>query len=541
MKSIARSLRHLFLFVLALGWLPTAQSAVSQDFVATPESLAETWAGVLRRPYAQRQNSPLWFSQNRLNANGQTLIEALRQADRWGLNPREYPTEAIVKRLQSSDPKMLVEADPWLSAVFLTLADHLHRGRVDPAKADPDWFLPRPTFQPEPLLSAIARGKGVMELLESVQPVHRGYRNLLKGLHQFQALAAQGGWSEIPKGSKLIPAMTDERVPAIRERLKITGEMAATEPAPPLVGEDQPAGDPLLYDEGLAEAVRRFQGRYGLEADAIIGPGTLAAFNRSARERVHQIALNLERWRWLPRSLGDRYILVNMAGYELTVVEQDEPLWDMRVIVGQIYRKTPAFSQRMTEIVLNPYWNVPDRIAHEDLLPKLRKKPNFLKDQGIQILGGTRKHHASAEDTGEDPDAEEPRSPIRLRQSPGPKNALGRIKFLLPNRFAIYLHDTPKRQLFNKTIRTFSSGCIRLEKPIKLAGFVLQGTSGWDAARVQAGIDSGKTVNIRLAKPVPVFMVYLTTWLDAGGVMQFRPDVYQRDQRLRQTLFASAH
>lgn len=293
------------------------------------------------------------------------------------------------------------------------------------------------------------------------------------------SIAEAGGWPSL-EGA---PALElDRRHPAVvvlRQRLKVTGDLEAD------VSSD-------LFDEEAEVAVVRFQQRHGLDTDGVVGPKTLAALNVDVNERIEQIVLNMERWRWMPRHEYSRYILVNMAGFELRVIEGESEVRRMRVVIGRPYRRTPAFSELMTYVDINPYSNVPPSLSVRDILPK-------------------------------------------LREDPGPLNALGRIKFMFPNRFNIYLHDTPHREHFSRSVRAFSSGCIRLEEPLDLALYVLDDL-GWTSERIRQAVNSGSRQVISLPRPLPVYLVYWTTWVEADGTVHFRDDVYGRDRLLRTAL-----
>jgi murein L,D-transpeptidase YcbB/YkuD len=287
----------------------------------------------------------------------------------------------------------------------------------------------------------------------------------------------------------------------------------------------------FLFDTALESAVKQFQARHGLDADGVVGKNTLAALNVPIETRIQQIILNMERWRWLPQELGSRYLLVNMAGFSLQVIENDRSVMDMRVIIGRPYRSTPAFIADLTHIVLNPYWNVPHKLAVEDLLPKQTADPEYLGKKGFRVYADW---SAGAEQLDVEKiswsEVNEYNFPYRLRQEPGKLNSLGRIKFMLPNPYAVYLHDTPSRHLFNNPVRMFSSGCIRVEEPIRLASYLLRGKQGWSEADVQKAIDSERNRAVTLPEKLPVYLIYLTTWVDDQGRVQYRDDVYGRDE-----------
>jgi len=277
--------------------------------------------------------------------------------------------------------------------------------------------------------------------------------------------------------------------------------------------------------------------RHGLDVDGVVGSATLDALNVPVEKRVRQLIVNMERWRWLPQDLGKRYILVNIADFELDVVENSQPLMTMRVIVGRDYRRTPVFSDNMTYLVLSPYWHVPTAIAVQDILPKIQQEPGYLAKQNIRVFRGW-----GAETREIDPrtvnwsHVTAANFSYRLRQEPGPMNALGRVKFMFPNKFNVYLHDTPAQELFAKPERTFSSGCIRIEKPIELAEYLLQSDAKWTREKILAVADKRIEQTVRLPEPMPIHLLYWTAWADEDRTVQFRADVYARDGKLYEAL-----
>ena len=298
-----------------------------------------------------------------------------------------------------------------------------------------------------------------------------------------------------------------------------------------------PALLPTMFDEPLDAAVKRFQHRHGLAADGVVGKQTRQALNVPVAQRIEQLMINMERWRWIPHDLGPRYIVVNIADFSLTMVDEGRVRGTMRVVVGRNYRKTPVFSGTMTYLEFNPFWNVPRRLAVEDILPRVRKDPAYLEREGIRIFSGWSEDAVMLSPSEVDwASLNQNYFPIRLQQAPGPKNALGRIKFMFPNPHAVYLHDTPARGLFNRVTRDFSSGCIRVEDPATLAEFVLDGTAGWDRKTITERLGDGEHRIVRLQRPIPVHLLYWTAWADTDGTVFFREDIYGRDAPLMRAL-----
>jgi murein L,D-transpeptidase YcbB/YkuD len=502
-------------------------SVLLQQWLTGPEELAVASdtpgpSEALTQVYAARQYSPIWSGAQGLNEKGNALIRALRDARAEGLEPDDYDLAAIKPRLTPVAAQTLAELELLLSDAFLRYADHLRSGRFDPKTADPEWFIYPAPSDSGALLESAANAASLDEVLQHLSPPHRGYVRLRKALAHYRELATKGGWPTLPDGPKLAQGDRDRRVAILRERLKSTGDLEK---------DDSRAKE--LFDANLASAVRRFQRRHGLHEDGVVGAQTRAILNVPVETRIQQILANMERWRWMPRQLEPRYVVVNMAGFELEVIEHEQPVMSMRVIVGKPYRRTPVFNSTMTHLVFHPYWNIPPRIAVEDILPKLQKDPGYLGTHNIKVyLKQSAEHQALRVNAHELINATRQRFPYKLRQAPGPQNPLGRVKFLLPNPFDVYLHDTPSKELFNKTIRTFSSGCIRLEKPLDLAQYVLQASPKWNRDTIEAAVKSKTTRSIQIPEPIPVYLMYWTAWVDESGQVQFREDIYERDKRM---------
>ena len=361
--------------------------------------------------------------------------------------------------------------------------------------------------------------EGFAATMPSQRPFHPGETRLRQALEHYRHLAAQGGWPILPSGVTLRRGDRGHAVVVLQHRLHTTGDLATWSPA---------SGD--LFDDVLDHAVRTFQQRHGLEVDGIVGSETRAALQVSVEERVRQLGLNVERWDSLPEQLGPRYILVNIPSFTLQVAENEQPVLSMRVVVGTPSRPTPLFRSTLTAVVLNPAWEVPDRIAREEIVPLLRRQPSYLTTHHFTLLQGWgAEAHAISPHTIDWSQISPTRFPYRLRQEPGPTNALGRIKFLVPNPFHVFLHDTPSRTLFRHPVRTYSHGCIRLEEPIALAAYLLRDDPAWTRTHINAAIAQGRQRTIELAAPLPVYVIYHTAWVDAEGTVHFRPDIYAYD------------
>ncbi|QOC22110.1 L,D-transpeptidase family protein [Wenzhouxiangella sp. AB-CW3] len=493
--------------------------------------------GPLRSVYEANGWEPLWFERLEPVDQLRQVPATLELAASHGLEPDHYHREALTVALQglrsSSTPNSvpaLVDVELMATDALLALAHHLAHGRIDPESIDPEWFIEReqPTLTSSVMRHALG-GKGGRELLETLLPSHPAYHRLVEQLALKRELADNGEWLAVDAALPLIrPGDSDERIPAIRRHLARLER-----------GEAVPADSkPQYFDDALEQAVRAFQQRHGLAVDGIIGPQTLNALNVPPTARVEQLRANLERWRWLPQSLGEEYVLVNIAGFGMQVVSNGEEVMRQRVIVGQPYRRTPVFTGRMSYLVLNPSWEVPPRLAVRDQLPRIRANPDYLADMGFAVLQGWGAEERRIDPADVDWNSLSPRNfPYRLRQAPGPDNALGRVKFMFPNRHNVYLHDTPARELFGQHERAFSSGCIRLEDADELARWLLtQRSDLMSKERIESTWNHGRETTVRLDRHMPVYLLYWTAWVGDDNQVHFRRDIYQRDQRLIEAL-----
>ena len=508
------------------------------------ESLAcqgEIICGIRMIPQAYRKRTylPLWIDASLNLEKAEAMATAISRAGEEGLSARAYHLEAIHDLLadiceQSSTagsasvpPELWADLDLILTDAFLLYGSHLAAGRVNPETLHTDWKINPGAVDLLAALDEAASTGRVDATLDNLRPTHSGYTALRHALHKLRSLAADRRWPSFDPGETLRPGDTHVTVDDLRQRLAASGDAS-------------PAGsdaDPFFFDATLESAVRRFQERNGLKVDGIAGRETLGMLNVPVSQRIRQVVLNLERWRWLPHYLATRYIIVNTADFKLKAVENGRVALQMRVVVGRPARRSPVFSADMTYLVINPYWNVPTTIAVEDILPEIRKDVGYLAQRNIRVFQNWEVDAPEVDPAAVDWQAyHADRFPFRLRQDPGPYNALGRIKFMFPNLFAVYLHDTPDRSLFNRVHRDFSSGCIRVESPAALADFVLAGDDRWTPEVLAGLIEKGETRTVRLKQPVPVHLLYMTAWTDETGVLQFRSDIYDRDKALEAAL-----
>ncbi len=525
--------------------MPVAQPVISATLMPVATDLRERLetdtprltAGAVRlnRPdrvrtfYQRRHYQPAW-----LNDAGQPstlshqLLTAIQNADADGLQPHHYHSDELRSALRSiqiayaTTPHQLANLELLLSDAFLSYADHLVTGRLDPRSLDRDWLLP-PRWQDYATALERALTKRDLEgtLQELVSP-HPQYTRLRQALIQYRALEAAGGWPTVATGPKLEPGSTDARVRQLRERLRVGGELGA--------GPDTST----RFDQELEQAVKRFQARHGLAVDGVVGPQTLAELNRPVAARIRQLELNLERWRWLPDDLGQRYIMVDVPGYRLRVIENHQEVINSRIIVGRGQRQTTVFNAEMSYLVFSPYWYLPPTIIIEDKLPQLRRDPYALQRQGIRVIADGREVDPGTIDWQR---VGRGNFPYTLRQDPGPQNALGGVKFMFPNRHSIYIHDTPDQHLFRRDQRALSSGCIRTEDPYELAEYLLHDRSDWDRERIVAASQRNREQRVNLSEPIPVYLFYWTAWVEDDGTVTFREDIYEHDTALAQAFY----
>jgi murein L,D-transpeptidase YcbB/YkuD len=349
--------------------------------------------------------------------------------------------------------------------------------------------------------------------VDVMRPPHSEYVALQKALDALHGQQEKGGWVTVPAVSK--PGSSGPAVVALRQRLAASGH---------LEGDPAASGN---YDEDVAEAVKSFQELHSIKATGILDKATLAVLNIPLDTRIRQVALNLQRWRWMPDDLGERHFMVNVPYFHLIAREHGKPVMDIRVIVGKVGNNTPIFSDEMETVVFSPYWNIPDSIAQGETLPAIARDPNYLARQNIEILRVSGGERVAASDVDwDDPEALEG---YAFRQKPGSGNALGNVKFLFPNSHNVYLHDTPTDQLFGKPTRAFSHGCIRVEEPEQLAKYVLKDFPEWDESSIGGAMHAGVEKHVKLKEKIPVHIVYFTAWVDENGGLHFQPDIYGYD------------
>jgi len=485
--------------------------------------------------YIQNGFQPLWVSAENFRVD--EAIEQIQAMHYHGMNPENYHLRKIkglavqVQSPGNMNTRELVDLELLLTDAFLLMASHLVSGQLDPASFDPTWHITRDEADYLSLLTSLRDGKSLKEIVTSLQPAHSRYEYLMDALKYYRKVYYAGGWSRIAEGPTMRLGDEGERVVQLRERLYLAGDLnPGVTPSPDSL--QIPRIQNPQFDNELHAAVIRFQNRHGLDADGVVGPRSLAALNTPVETRIRQILINLERWRWLTQSLGENHVLVNIANFSVEVVEKGETVMDMRAIVGRAYRQTPVFSGRMTYLVLSPFWHLPPGITRNDIIPRMRNNPNHAVENNMKIFDGWGANAAEVDGHSVDWSAPNVVGRYRFRQEPGPNNSLGNVKFMFPNPYHVYLHDTPARELFQRATRDFSSGCIRIEKPLELAEYLLRNNPRWNRDAINNAIAQRREQTVLLPEAVMVHILYWTAWTTTDGTIHFRNDIYGRDTRL---------
>lgn len=506
--------------------------------------------------YLRRDYQPIWMDSYELTDAGASLVQVLQEtsADHW----REYgySLQAVLREIRdlSNLPKQATAVDVLLTDAFITYAQQALNKELLPDMGESD----HPSYRKVSalknkghtvsssdiveLLKESLNDDKLSELITQLTPNHSGYQALRKQLNQYQKIMAKGQWYALPPGFQLQENQRHRLVPHIRWLLTQYGDLKPGafswlfEEKPllteaPRANESVDLNQPSFkFDQSLVAGIKHFQSRFQLEKTGEIDAATLEALNIPPYHMAQKIALNMKRWRHLPRNLGERHIMVNMADFRLQFKEGDKTSLDMKVITGRPLRRTPVLSQTISTVVLAPTWSVPRRIAIGDILPQIKRDPKYLERKGFSLVKSVKgiDQYTSAKDINWKKMS--PRYfPYRLVQKAGQGNALGDVKFVLPNDKSIYLHDTNHPELFARDMRALSSGCIRVEQPKLLADKLISGQQGWNRSNIDSAINQNRTTHIRLQKPVPVYLMYWTTWVDDNGNLQIRDDVYQRD------------
>ena len=471
--------------------------------------------------YSRRGFRPAWS-----NADiAAQLLKAIEDSYAEGLDPADYYLP-LLKELsgQVASPaateQLRAQYDMLLTEALLRLAYHLSFGKVDPESFDAQWNYGR-TLAGDNVAQVIEEAIAAADIynrIEARKPSHPMYTRLRDELARYREIERAGGWAAVPAGPSLKTGANDPRVPALRARL------IASRDLPEAARSDSP-----MFDADLEAAVRKYQQRLGLDADGAAGPSTLAELNVPVAQRIEQLRVNLDRGRVLLHDLPAEFVVVNIASFTVYFIRGTETVWNARAQVGRTYRRTPIFRSEITYLVWNPTWTVPPGIIAKDILPEARRDPSSITRRKLKVLDSSgREVDPASVDWSRFKNGH---IPYTLRQDPGPANALGRVKLMFPNPYLVYLHDTPSQALFERSERTYSSGCVRVERATELAEMVLNDPQNWNRASIARLLESTQLQNVTLRKKVPVLLAYWTAWADAEGVMHFRRDIYEQDAK----------
>lgn len=517
----------------AAGVIAAACSGAANSHEVTP-ALSQLLAGQslpsvepavwtdVRAFYTHRAEAPAWVNSRRPTENAADALAALATARQHGFDANDYGAADLLtlsQAVEDLDPKSperlqrVAEFDVRMTAALLAFGRDVAMGRIAPKSPDGSWKAHRTA--PDYVGTFSQAPDDPLKWIESLRPPHLEYAALQKALDDLHGQKEKGGWGSVPA---LKPGASGAAVVALRQRLAAGGHLDVTE---------QPSN---RVDADLEAAVKSFQNLHGIKATGIVDAPTLAALNVPIDRRISQVALNLQRWRWMPDDLGASYFMVNIPQFVLVARENGKTVMDIRVVVGTPANKTPIFSDEMETVVLSPYWNIPDSIAEGETVPAVAKDPGYLERQNIEVLRRSGDAVTAVKSADVDWDDAGALEGLVFRQRPGAKNALGHVKFLFPNSYNVYLHDTPADDLFAKPGRAFSHGCVRVEEPEKLAKYVLRDFPEWDEPTLFAAMQSGVEKHVKLKQKVPVHIVYFTSWVNENGGLHFQPDVYGYDR-----------
>jgi len=463
--------------------------------------------------YQAQGFKPLWMEKDALTPRAEALLKVLAAAGEEGLKPEAYaPSEAL------TGP---AERDLALTAGAVNYAHDMSGGQFDPRRLSKYYDITPEWVKPEAALKVLAFSPYPDAYLKSLAPSHPAYAVLKKALADVRTEMAGKTFAPIATGPRVKPGGSDDRLPAVRDRLEELGSPIAE------------ADDEYVLDADLSKALKAFQKSAKLKATGGLDDATVNALNSHGGQRdLDRLVINLERIRWLPKDLGTRNVFVNQAAFEVTVRDQGKPIWQSRVIVGKPMTQTVVFNNDIQMVVFNPSWGVPQSIITNEYLPKLRRDPSYLDRIGFKVSNAKGQQIASSDVNWA---AYSSRSPLNVQQPPGAKNSLGELKFLFPNVHNIYMHDTPNRELFDADVRAFSHGCVRVQNPREFASVLLD----WDREKVDANTDSGESHTVKLPKKVPIHITYFTAWPDDSGAVHYYGDIYGRDDTMLKALNAT--
>lgn len=483
--------------------------------------------------YHTKGLKPVWVTKEGPDKTAAAAYHFISGAEEEGLFPENYDLAKMSSLMKEKEPSCLAELDILIT---LNLAKYIHdvsigrMGRMDAELYSSD-SAPVPGFSPIEEIEKVLASKDAASYLSEIVPSGHDYSGLKKELKRYREIEKNGGWNPIPAGKKIKPGDKDERIPLIIRRLEKTGELVS----------DSEALSSSNYDPKLEKAVMKFQERHGLEPDGVLGQKTFEVMNIPVSYEIKQIILNMDRARRWNRKQDGKYVIVNIAGFSLSAFDNGAEVLNFPVVVGKNQTQTPLLSSQIRQVDFFPFWNVTPNIARNEELPKLRKNPYYFEKKRMRVYSGWGPGAVEIDPRTVDWNNVN-LSRFRVRQDPGPWNALGKIKFVFPNKYDVYMHDTPSKNLFSRTGRGFSHGCIRVSKPVDLAEFVLADSGGkWTREKIEKVLEKGKRQVVSLDLPVPVYITYQTSWVDKNGIIYFNRDIYNRDKKDMDVLFSGGN
>ena len=486
------------------------------------------WA---KKYYRERKFQLGWFKNNELVPQAEQMLSVIAKADEDGLDPKDYQIKdfkELFKSLEKAQKdtvefrELQKEIDIALSATYFVWASDYYRGRVVPREnKNVQWDVKRNKIKLHKALATVLQFRKSKYDYADFAPLHPQYSNLKKSLAVYRGIKNAGGWPVIPKGTVLKPGASSPLVNTLRKRM--------------FMGVSADTTSNNVYDPALVAAVKQFQVSQGVTPDGQVRGETVRLLNIPVEQRIKSIILNMERWRWIPKSFEPDYLLVNIPAFKLRVFEKGQEKVNMKVIVGKTMNSTPIFSDKMEYVVLSPYWNVPMSIIKKELVPNLINNPGYLERLDMEVVTNKGDQvDPSSIDWGS---IDEKTFKYIVRRRPGPKNDLGDVKFIFPNTDDIYLHDTPHDELFSQASRDFSHGCVRVERPIELAEYLLRNIPGYSRSKIKSIIAERKEKHVSLKQKLPVYLVYFTAEADGKGNVKFYEDIYGHDKVLASQYF----
>jgi murein L,D-transpeptidase YcbB/YkuD len=482
-------------------------SAAMEKFIVT-NALNDSLANRMRSFYNSRNYEYGWFFKDGVAEYASTFWEMQKDYISYSGDSTLYNPQLsqLVDSVSSANYKFnasdsnVLKTELMLSSQFFRYARRAYQGSNQLDAKDLDWFIPRKKIDVVALLDSLIQNKG--KNVQQYEPVNRQYNLLKNYLLKYYTIKKNGGWQKIPEKNSFKAGDSSATITLIKKRLLLEDDLAQNDTTP-------------VFDTATRNAIKNFQHRYGLKEDGVANASVINEMNTPVDTFIHKVLINMERIRWVPAQPTTDYLLINIPEFRLHVFEKGNYHWSMNVVVGSTVHNTVIFNGTLKYIVFSPYWNVPPSILKNEILPGIRRNKNYLAAHNMEWNGNT------------------------VRQKPGPQNSLGLVKFLFPNSYNIYLHDTPSKSLFNENKRAFSHGCIRLGEPKKLALFLLRNEKTWDSTKIVKAMNAGKEQYVTLPEPVPVFVGYFTAWVDRNGKLNFRDDLYGHDKKMSDRLFAT--